>query len=81
MSASIYAAIIIDLLDYKNTNKYKTIRILSGVETNSATGEKVGLQSALWMNTNAITQIDITSDSGGNWTTDTQFALYGIKGA
>ena len=54
MSASIYAAIIIDLLDYKNTNKYKTIRILSGVETNSATGDNVGLQSALWMNTNAF---------------------------
>jgi hypothetical protein len=33
------------------------------------------------MNTNAITQIDITSDSGGNWATGTQFALYGIKGA
>ena len=81
MSASIYAAIIIDLLDYKNTNKYKTIRIFTGVETNSATGDNLGLQSALWMNTNAITQIDITSDSGGNWTTDTQFALYGIKGA
>lgn len=81
MSASIYSAIIIDFLDYKNTNKYKTIRILTGVEANSATGDNLGLQSALWMNTNAITQIDITSDSGGNWTTDTQFALYGIKGA
>jgi hypothetical protein len=81
MSASIYSAIIIDFLDYKNTNKYKTVRVLTGIEPNSTTGDTIALQTALWMNTNAITQIDITSDSGGNWTTDTQFALYGIRGA
>ena len=81
MSASIFSAIIIDFLDYANTNKYKTIRVLTGVEPNSTSGDNVGLQSALWMNTNAITQIDITSDSGGNWATGTHFALYGIKGA
>jgi hypothetical protein len=80
MSASIYSAIIIDFLDYKNTNKYKTVRVLTGIEPNSTTVDVIGLQTALWMNTNAITQIDITSDSGGNWTTDTQFALYGIRG-
>ena len=81
MSANIYSAIIIDLLDYKNTNKYKTVRILTGVETNSTTGDTTAIQTVLWMNTNAITQIDITSDSGANWTTATQFALYGIIGA
>jgi hypothetical protein len=81
MAANVFSATIIDILDYKNTNKYKTVRVLTGVEPNSATGDNVGLQSALWMNTNAITQIDITSDSGGNWATGTQFALYGIKGA
>jgi hypothetical protein len=79
MAANVFSATIIDILDYKNTNKYKTVRVLTGVEPNSATGDNVGLQSALWMNTNAITQIDITSDSGGNWATGTQFALYGIK--
>lgn len=81
MPANIYSTIIIDLLDYKNTNKYKTARVLTGIEPNSTTGDTTAIQTVLWMNTNAITQIDITSDSGGNWTTATQFALYGIKGA
>ena len=81
MLANTYSAIIIDFLDYKNTNKYKTVKILTGVSSNATTAiNVVALQSALWMNTNAITQIDITSDSGGNWATGTQFALYGIKG-
>lgn len=81
MAANVFGATIIDILDYKNTNKYKTIKILTGVDQNSTTGDNLGLQSALWMNTNAITQIDITSDTNGNWATGTQFALYGIKGA
>ena len=80
MSANIFSAIIIDFLDYKNTNKYKTIRVLTGVEPNSTSGDGVGLQSALWMNTNAISTITITSDSGSNWAQYTKFALYGIKG-
>jgi hypothetical protein len=80
MSANIFSAIIIDFLDYKNTNKYKTIRVLTGIEPNSTSGDGVGLQSALWMNTNAISTITITSDSGSNWAQYTKFALYGIKG-
>jgi hypothetical protein len=41
------------------------------------------LISGGWTNTAAINSISIVSDAtfGGNWTTATQFALYGIKGA
>lgn len=78
MIANVFSAIIIDFLDYKNTNKYKTIRVLTGVDQNSTTGDNLGLQSALWMNTNAISTITLTSDSGSNWGQYTQFALYGI---
>ena len=70
---------IIDLLDYANTSKYKTTRILSGMDSNGS-GE-VDFNSGLWMNTAAVTNIRIFSESGSNWSTTSSFALYGIKGA
>lgn len=68
---------IIDILDYKNTNKYKTVRTLAGLENNGS-GE-VGLYSGMWMNTNAITSIKLFDNV--NYGEYTQAALYGIKGS
>ena len=76
--SSMMSATITDFLDYKNTNKYKTLRTLSGADLNGS--GNAWFTSTLWMNTNAITQIDIISGTGSAWTTTTQFALYGIKG-
>lgn len=76
-TSNTYGTCIIDLLDYANTSKNKTFRILGGVDFNGS--GTVGLVSGAWFNTNAITSITLTS-GGGNWTTATQFALYGIKG-
>jgi len=73
-----FGFVIIDLLDYANTNKYKTMRALGGTENNGA--GYVGLFSSLWQNTNAITSIELLPSSG-NFNTYSQFALYGIKGA
>ena len=66
---------IIDILDYKNTNKYKTVRTLAGLENNGS-GE-VGLYSGMWMNTNAITSIKLFDNV--NYGEYTKAALYGIK--
>jgi len=68
---------VVDILDYANTSKYKTFRSLSGTDKNGS-GE-VALNSGLWLNTLAINQIRIYSESGNNWTTSSQFDLYGIK--
>jgi hypothetical protein len=65
---------IIDILDYANTDKYKTIRILSGSDRNGS--GVVIMISALWMNTSAMTSIVIS----GTWTQYSSFALYGIRG-
>lgn len=70
------ATFICDLLDYQNTNKYKTLRTLSGTEQNSADGLII-FRSNLWLNTSAVTSINIYPDSG---TITGSFALYGIKG-
>jgi len=72
-----YGAIIMDILDYANTNKYKTVRTLSGVDTNG--GGYVRLISHLWLNTNAITTIKLFY-SGQNLRQYSSFALYGIRG-
>jgi hypothetical protein len=77
-STSIFSAHIIDILDYANTNKYKTVRVLNGIDRNGA--GIVDLGSGLWQNTNAITSITIL-DTGANWAQYSHFALYGIKGA
>lgn len=75
--SNIFNANVIDLLDYTNTNKYKTVRFLDGYDTNG--GGQVTFGSDLWMNTTAITSISITAATG-NFVQYSQFALYGIKG-
>jgi hypothetical protein len=76
---SIFGANILDLLDYANTNKYKTFRFLGGCDRNGVDG-KVAVMSSAWMNTNAITSIKF-APSTGSFSQYSQFALYGIKAA
>lgn len=77
-NTSSYATpLIIDILDYKNTDKYKTIRTLSGTDQNG-TGS-LEITSGYWKNTSAINRIDL-SIATYNWAQHTSVALYGIKG-
>ncbi len=68
---------VIDILDYANTNKYKTMRALSGSDNNGS-GE-VALESSLWINTSAISTITILLNDSSNFSQYSTFALYGIK--
>lgn len=68
---------IIDIIDYTNTNKFKTWKALAGTETNGA--GYVQLWSGNWRSTSAINTIRITPGSG-TFTQFGSFALYGIKG-
>ena len=76
-AASAFGANVIDVLDYQNTNKYKTVRALSGADNNGS--GFVQFMSGNWRNTNAVTSIDIIQVDGDSFTQYTQFALYGIK--
>jgi hypothetical protein len=72
---------IIDILDYKNTNKAKSIKILSGIQAQpTGTADWIGLSSGAWYNTSAITSIRLFQ-TGGTFTQYTKASLYGIKGA
>ena len=75
-STNIFGASVIDVLDYANTNKNKTIRTLGGADTNGA--GIIMFPSSAWYNTSAINTITVTSDSG-NFTQYSQFSLYGVK--
>ena len=78
-AGSIFSATIVDILDYANTNKYTTSRVLDSRELNGSGA--IFLRSYLWLNTNAITSITIESNLGSSLNQYSHFALYGIKGA
>jgi hypothetical protein len=69
---------IIDLLDYSNVNKFKTLRFLGGTEANDVNYSEVGIISGLWQSTSPITSIRIFGDY--SFTTTTKISLYGIRG-
>ena len=77
-TANMFRSSIIDILDYTNTNKFKTIKTLSGMDTNTTTNW-VELTSGNWRSTAAITSIRLYPNSG-NYGQYSTFALYGIKG-
>lgn len=76
-NSSMFGAQIIDLLDYQNTNKFKTLRQLGGFDGNTA-GGSLYFSSGLWRSTSAITSI--TFSNSQTFSQYSSFALYGIKG-
>jgi hypothetical protein len=75
--ANCFAVGICDILDYTDANKYKVVRLSSGDEYNNS-NSNLYYWSNLWLNTSAITRIDITNSN--NYAQYSQFALYGIVG-
>lgn len=77
--ANTFGALIMDIFEYTNTNKYKTVKSHPGVAVNSS-GGWAALTSNLWLSTAAITRIDFSVGSANPWVPGTQFALYGMRG-
>jgi hypothetical protein len=72
-----FGAFVIDILDYKNTNKFKTMRALNGWDANGS--GSVWFQSGLWRSTSAITTVRMAAGGSGNtFAANSQFALYGV---
>jgi hypothetical protein len=67
---------IIDILDYTDTNKYKTVRVLAGQDLNGS-GQIQFNSGFLTTTTAAITAIRL---DGVTFDQYSSFALYGIKG-
>jgi hypothetical protein len=66
---------VMDILDYKSTNKTKTFRMLWGTDRNGA--GFVNSFSGSLNTTSAITAVNLFN--GFNWAEFSSFALYGIK--
>jgi hypothetical protein len=78
-AANYFSGFVWDILDYANTNKYKTSRILNGFVT-ASNSNQITLDSSSWRSTAAINQITFNVVVG-SVVTGTRFSLYGIKGA
>jgi hypothetical protein len=79
-TAGIFGVAIWDILDYANTNKYKTVRALAGFDNNrTSDAGVVGINSGSWRNTDAVTSITLLPNVN-DWAVGSTFALYGIKG-
>jgi hypothetical protein len=78
-AANMFGTAILDIIDYSDTNKYKTAKNLGGIDLNGS-GE-IYYESGTWRSTSVINRIDITSVAGSvNFVQYSSFALYGIKG-
>jgi hypothetical protein len=78
-ATGIFAPGVIDIVDYANTNKNKTVRALGGYDINGVGSQYVMYSSMLWLNTNAISSIRLFDYNAANFVQYTSIALYGIK--
>jgi hypothetical protein len=76
-TSSSFGVVVADVLDYANTNKYKTVRGLGGYDGNDTNGI-VTLRSFAWMSTSAVNTITLSYYL--DFAQYSSFALYGIKG-
>lgn len=76
--SSSFAGLVVDILDYTSTNKYKTSRVLEGNDSNGS--GYVFFNSGLWQSATAITSIKFYSKDGINLNQYSSFALYGVVG-
>lgn len=78
--ANSFGAGVWDILDYASTSKYKTIRVLSGLDDTQAAESEIRYGSGLWLNTAAVTSITFLAQAGSaNFSQYSSFALYGVK--
>jgi hypothetical protein len=76
-TANVFGVNIVDILDYTNTQKNKTLRCLQGFDQNGSGG--ISFVSSLWMNTAAVTSITAVAFNGASFVEHSSFALYGVK--
>jgi len=75
-TANRFGTMFADILDYTNTNKFKTVRSITGHDQNGS--GTVWLFSSNWRSTNAVTSIKLYP-SAGSFAQYSSFQLYGVK--
>lgn len=77
-TANCFSVFVIDVLDYTNTNKNKTVRSISGRDVNGS-GGRVSFCSEFLNSTSAITSLSLVPDISTSFAQYSHIALYGIK--
>lgn len=82
-AANNYSFTVADILDYKNTNKKKTLRSVYGTPSNTDDNQgRLGFTNILWNNASSLTTIRFESRNQGStsdFAANSVFAIYGIK--
>jgi len=78
----IFTAGTLQIFDYSVATKFKTtkLQINGWVDIRNGYPAYVALTSGLWQSTAAINAISIATGNGNNFTSDSRFSLYGIRG-
>jgi len=79
VSATAYAALVIDILDYANTNK----NTVTTWTSNAFSEYRIQLYrgSKLWDNTAAVTSLTFEPSNATNFVRGSEFTLYGLNSA
>ena len=76
LTANVFGGGVIDILDYANSSKNKTVRALGGTDANGS--GYIYYSSGAWRSLLPVTTLNLFSTSG-NFTQYSQFTLYGIR--
>jgi hypothetical protein len=76
-TSGVFGATVIDILDYTNASKNKTVRAIGGYDNNGA--GTVYVYSGLATITSFIHSLTIADGGGTLFSEHSQFALYGVK--
>lgn len=77
-ASTMFSSTIIDVLDYTDTNKFKTARCLTGYDTNNTVDGYLDAFSHVWLSTSAVNSITLTIQTEA-FVVGSTFALYGVK--
>jgi hypothetical protein len=78
-TSNVFGTAVIDILDYNNASKGKTLRAIGGQDVNGGTEPNAGwanLTSSMWSSLSAITSLSFASF--GNFAIGSRVDLYGI---
>ena len=76
-TSGLFGVTIIDILDYADTTKYKTVKAFTGYDANGS--GQIHLTSGMRINTAAVNSVTFIIQGGGNYAIGTTFELYGVK--
>lgn len=76
VTSGAFATIVLDLLDYASNSKNTTVRTLSGLAGSSSA---VQLSSGVYLNTDAVTSLNLSQDFNFDLAVGSRFSLYGSK--